>query len=170
MTLSEEKKCQKCLDYPNEHKCFRCGNTYCGCDEGSYYCLIGPSEYTCTPCYENHIKNYNTNLIYKICHNLPEWIGGIIFTMVIGFVLFTFIKIIFETYAISQIIFCGVLIGIPTVYIIRKIAKCCKKIDKYHVKKHREFRKKRPNESNAEYKHRINHARWEIEIMKSGLD
>jgi hypothetical protein len=159
------KKCNKCLDFPDEHRCFRCGVSYCGCDQGSYYNTIGPSEYTCTPCYENHRKKYKSSILYHICHDFPLYIGGIVMILIFGFILMYSIKFIFETYTLSKILFYSFIINMLVIIIVKFITK----YNKESHRQHKEFMKQRKNESDAQYRFRINWARWNSEMLHSGL-
>jgi len=161
--------CDKCLDSFDAHRCFRCGVRYCGCDGGSYYMTIGPSEYTCTPCFDKHEERLKKSVGYRICHDGPLWIGGIFgTTMCIGgcrWLLISGIRTLFKTYSLLQIFFYGSILS----FIIYKIGLFLYKDNERCKKNHEKFMKQGSNESDAEYRHRINHYRWIMEILHSGI-
>jgi hypothetical protein len=167
--LNNPKKCDKCLDYFDQHKCFRCQNTYCGCDGGSYYMVVGPSEYTCTPCFDKHEEKYSNSTAYKICHDGPLWIGGIVGVTVNvlcwGYFLLCGIQYLLETYSLIILLLGGSLLF----YVIRKLVIYCKKDNELRKRQYEEFLKQQPNETASEHKHRINHDRWDREIWNSGI-
>ena len=167
--LDNKKICDKCLDPFKAHKCFRCGVEYCGCDSGSYYMTAGPSEYTCTPCFDRHEQRLKKSVGYRICHNMPLWIGGIIVITINGWfyawLLFIGIKTLFETYSLIEILFWGSILS----FVIYKFGLFLHADHKRCKKNHEKFMKQRLNESDAKYRHRINHYRWNREIWDSGI-
>jgi hypothetical protein len=159
------EKCPDCLD-PCHHLCINCRQNFCGCDQGSYYMLIGPSEYSCQSCRGGIPKLP----VPRHCD-----IGVAIQCLIIIFIVFELIGsqiynfnmdpdawAPFGWWSVAGLVIClGVGIYVKPI---------CEENTRRTVQEFKSWAKRPPGETKAEHRHRLNHYRWDYEIMASGLE
>lgn len=158
------KKCPKCLEYPETFTCFTCRQSYCGCDQGSYYMLIGPAAYNCRSCVGGITKIH-----FEGSGSFANFMGGMLFLGYVACVVTAFSNISFCT-----AIICSGGVGIILVrYFMVNLSKWQENDEKAYTKAQHRFHetiKRNPDETKAQHRHRLNHIKWNQEISRSGLD